>query len=313
MAESGPSTSTIKRLFALSGNRCAFPRCDASMALDDTLVGEICHIKGRKPDAARYDPAQMPAERNDYDNLILLCAPHHKVVDDDEDSYTVERLRKMKVDHETGATPVPDKEATQVAAAYSMVTTVGQSGGIAANNFTANNVTFNTAQSESPVSKRQLEALENLWGIICTLRKEFCLVVFVDTVLLAKEMDEYFKEGRHARAMDVVRYYANRQYAAQKFMAINPDKERPFVSHRIWSLFFVVRQIYGRAVYLVETSYRDRKYNDWRLDSGFDQILRSMLPGAIFDNLKQKQMGGLSAAIDQLEAQFLAEAGMNKR
>jgi hypothetical protein len=37
------------------------------MALDDTLVGEICHIKGRKRDAARYDPAQTPAERNDYE------------------------------------------------------------------------------------------------------------------------------------------------------------------------------------------------------------------------------------------------------
>ena len=87
------------------------------MALDDTLVGEICHIKGKKPNAARYDPAQTRVERNDYDNLILLCALHHKVVDDDEESYPVERLRKMKVDHEAGATPVTDKEATQVAAA----------------------------------------------------------------------------------------------------------------------------------------------------------------------------------------------------
>jgi hypothetical protein len=313
MPESGPSTSTIKRLFALSGNRCAFPRCDAPMALDDTLVGEICHIRGRKPYAARHDPAQTPVERNDYGNLILLCAAHHKVVDDDEESYTVERLRKMKVDHEACATVVPDKEAAQVAAAYSMVTTVGQSGGVAANTFTANNVTFNTAQSENPVSKRQLEALENLWGIICTLRKEFGLVVFVDTVLLAKEMDEYFREGRHARAMDVVRDFTNREYAAQKIMAIKPDRERPFVSHRIWSLFFVIRQIYGRAAYLVETSYRDRKYNDWRRDSGFDQILASMLPAVTADNLKQKPMGGLSAAIDLVETQFLVEAGLHKK
>jgi hypothetical protein len=312
MADSGPSTPTIKRLFALSGNRCAFPNCNATMALNDTLVGQICHIRARKPNAARYDPAQTAAERHDYDNLILLCPPHHKVVDDDEESYTVERLRKMKADHEARATPVSDNAALQVATSYSTVTAMGQSGGIAANNFSADTVTFNTAQSENSVTKRQLEALENLWGMICKLREEFGHVVFVDTVLLAKEMEDYFRYGRHSRTMDILRDYADRQYAAKKLMAINPDRERPFVSQGIWSLFFVIRQVYGRAAYLVETSYGETKYNNWRLDPGFDQILRNSFPPTIAGDLKQRTMGGLSAAINYLEAQFLAEASLHK-
>jgi hypothetical protein len=282
------------------------------MTLEGTLVGEICHIKGQKLGAARYDPEQAPAERHAYENLILLCSPHHTVIDDDEEAYTVDRLRKMKSDHEERATPISDQDADQVAGSYASVVTIGQMGGIAANHFLANSVTLNTAQSEGSLSKRQLEALENLWGIICSLRKEFGLVVFVDTVLLATEMDEYFKNGRHARAMDVVRDFADSQYAAHKFFAINPDRERPFVSQRIWALFFTIRQIYGRAAYLVELSYKDRKYNDWRVDSGFDQILRSMFPATVATELKQRNMGGLSAAIDYFEAQFLAEAGLHK-
>jgi hypothetical protein len=161
--------------------------------------------------------------------------------------------------------------------------------------------------------RRDSLRLEKLWEIICSYRKEFGLVIFVDTVLLAKEMDEYFKAGKHARAMDVVHDYADQQHAAKIMMSFDPDRERPFVSHKIWALFFVIRQIYGRAALLIETSYRDRKYNDWRHDSGFDQILSSVLPATAVDSIKQRSMGGLMTAIDHMEANFLAEAGLHKQ
>jgi hypothetical protein len=281
MADSEPSRSTVKRLFALSGNRCAFPKCQAPLALNETLVGEVCHIKGKLPGAARYDPAQTPAERNTYENLILLCAPHHTVVDDDEESYTVERLRKMKMDHESRATPIAEKDADQVAAGYSTVATVGQSGGIAANNFTATNFTLNAAQATDSVSKRQLEALENLWDIILTLRKTFGTVLYVDTILLASEIAEHFKTGRYHQVMDAAREYADPQCVANKIISVAPDRERPFVSHRIYSIVFLLRALYGRAALLLQNSFIDREYNDWRLDPGTDQLLRGMLPAAL--------------------------------
>jgi hypothetical protein len=262
MANSEPSRSTIKRLFALSGNRCGFPKCQAPMALDETLVGEVCHIKGKQLGAARYDSAQTEAERNAYENLILLCAPHHTVVDDE--AYTVDRLRKMKTDHEARATPISEKDADRVATAYSSVITVGQSGGIAANNFTATHFTLNTAQPVDTVSERQLEALENLWGVILALRETFGIVLYVDTILLTNEIADFFKT------------------------------------------------LYGRSALLLQNSFIDKKYNDWRLDPGTDQLLRSMLPASMVETIKQKPTGGLSAAIDYLESQFLVEAGMQR-
>ena len=47
---SGPSTLTVKRLFAVSGNRCAFPGYDATLVdLDTGIVNsEICHIRARR-------------------------------------------------------------------------------------------------------------------------------------------------------------------------------------------------------------------------------------------------------------------------
>src|SRR5262245_10584647 len=91
-----PSQPTLKRLFAKSGNRCAFPKCKAEIVQHETVVGEVCHIKAAGPNGPRHDPQQSAAERHGYDNLILLCGNHHTVVDDDTESFTVDRLLRMK-------------------------------------------------------------------------------------------------------------------------------------------------------------------------------------------------------------------------
>ena len=110
MAASGPSITDYKRLFARSGNRCAFPKCPASIVHEDTLLGEVAHIKGLNVGSARHDRTQTPEERNAYSNLILLCPNHHTIIDDDEVSYTVERLHSIKTTHEALATPVSPEE-----------------------------------------------------------------------------------------------------------------------------------------------------------------------------------------------------------
>lgn len=94
--------SAAKRLFAVSGNQCAFPRCTAPLveAVSSKVTGRICHIKARSPKGPRYDAQQSEAERHDFTNLVLLCPTHHDVVDADEEAYTVERLQRIKADHE---------------------------------------------------------------------------------------------------------------------------------------------------------------------------------------------------------------------
>ena len=130
MAASGPGITDIKRLFARSSNRCAFPKCRAPMAVnDDTLTGEVCHIKGARPGSARYEVGQTDVESHAYANLLLMCPTHHTVIDDDEEAYTVERLRKIKATHEAQSAPIPDAEAAAVAEKFvQSVTNIGQSG-----------------------------------------------------------------------------------------------------------------------------------------------------------------------------------------
>ena len=97
-------TLTIKRLYALSGNRCTFPGCERIFFNweDDTNFSNICHIEDANPNthkADRFNPNMSDKERADYKNLILLC-PNHHIETNDPSKYSVETLRVMKREHE---------------------------------------------------------------------------------------------------------------------------------------------------------------------------------------------------------------------
>lgn len=58
-----PRLKTVKRLFAVSNNCCAFRGCDRRLVdAGGVVVGEICHIKG-KPGGPRFD-ATYPPDRH---------------------------------------------------------------------------------------------------------------------------------------------------------------------------------------------------------------------------------------------------------
>ena len=95
---------TKRKLFTLSGNECAFPLCTNPIfdTEHDVMVGQICHIKARSPEGPRYDAMQSAEERNGYDNLILMCGLHNKIIDDANlvEAFSVELLTGYKKAHE---------------------------------------------------------------------------------------------------------------------------------------------------------------------------------------------------------------------
>ena len=93
--------TTIKKLFAQSGNYCAFPVCQTNMIDENLIFGEICHIEGENETSARYNPKMTPEQRNSLDNLILLCPTHHTLIDKNPSKYTTDYITKMKSEHES--------------------------------------------------------------------------------------------------------------------------------------------------------------------------------------------------------------------
>jgi len=96
-----PSLPTVKRLFVLSDNHCAFPGCASALVEPSgTVTGRICHVRSASAKGSRYDPSQTDKERDGFENLILLCGMHHDVIDKNEAAYTADVLLGMKREHE---------------------------------------------------------------------------------------------------------------------------------------------------------------------------------------------------------------------
>lgn len=97
---------THKMLWGRAANRCAFPDChrelvmDKSETDDESLVGEECHIIAREQNGPRGDSTLALEARDKYDNLILLCNVHHKLIDDQINTFGVQILKEMKSRHE---------------------------------------------------------------------------------------------------------------------------------------------------------------------------------------------------------------------
>lgn len=105
MAITGRST---KLLWSNAAGLCAFPECRARLAMPRSteyaayIVGEMAHIAGDRLGSNRHDLSLSAVERDDYNNLILLCPTHHALIDrkENETWFPVQLLERMKSDHE---------------------------------------------------------------------------------------------------------------------------------------------------------------------------------------------------------------------
>lgn len=309
-----PSERDVKRLFALSGNRCAFPKCEAAIAEGTSLVGEICHIKADKPGGPRYDIAQTEAQRQAFENILLMCANHHKVIDD-EDAYSVERLLKMKSEHERCSTPLGEpQEADAIVRTLieNSAIITGQRGGLAAHTVNAQSIHVHGSPSDTAKGVKAIEAIEALWKTLLKFKSEFNDVVFIDIILLASELDDCVKGNDTNVLFKGIECYSDKFYVPQKMERLlppNSESYRLYVNVRLWALYQVMIALYGRSAMLLTISFKEETLRNWRDDTLLDQHLRSVLPGPLVDAQKQAPSGGLQRLIIiLLEQAFLKEA-----
>lgn len=111
------SDKTRKVLWGRSGNRCAICKheliVDATVEDSESVVGDECHIVSSKVHGPRHDPSYPKDKFDLYENLILLCRIHHKMIDDQSETYSTGILRQMKSNHEVWVTQkLSDKPPT---------------------------------------------------------------------------------------------------------------------------------------------------------------------------------------------------------
>ena len=82
------------------------PECRVELFAEATdydptvVIGEIAHVTAAADDGPRAAPELDAAQRNKYDNLMLLCQNCHARIDGQTGYYTVARLQEIKQAHE---------------------------------------------------------------------------------------------------------------------------------------------------------------------------------------------------------------------
>lgn len=95
-----PTTSTLRTLFAKSGNQCAFPGCTHPLIDGEgDFIAQICHIEDAMP-GDRFNRQMTNEERRSASNLLLLCYQHH-IKTNDVSKFSPEKLKEIKKDHES--------------------------------------------------------------------------------------------------------------------------------------------------------------------------------------------------------------------
>ncbi len=81
---------TIKILYGRSYNECNHPDCDQLIIEVDKNTnrtinhGKIAQIRARNPGVQRWDASYPSSQLHSEENLILLCAKHHDIIDQEE-------------------------------------------------------------------------------------------------------------------------------------------------------------------------------------------------------------------------------------
>jgi hypothetical protein len=101
--------STIFSLAALGGGKCYWPKPPCGQPVTVIIHGEpvtnlqIAHIRAANPNGPRYVKDMSDHDRRSWKNLILLCTPHHTMIDKlYPDDYSIEDLEEWKSNREGG-------------------------------------------------------------------------------------------------------------------------------------------------------------------------------------------------------------------
>lgn len=101
--KANPDSTTKYRLFADSGGYCQKPDCNSELfkdlATDHIHIAEIAHIIAAANKGPRANASLTNAERNSYQNLILLCPTCHTEIDKAPQDYTDSIVLGWKSSH----------------------------------------------------------------------------------------------------------------------------------------------------------------------------------------------------------------------
>ena len=168
----------------------------------------------------------------------------------------------------------------------------------------------NMNSRDAELAAKRIAAVDTLWRSIVGLGDHYSEVLSLLNICTPQELNDGLG-GKHKGIMGMFEagYKKSPLYEPGPFSK-DPDipATRPFVSERLWSLFFVVRAVYGRLAVLMGMSYEKKQYVDWTTDGLTNTLVSRVLTEEVIEQGKSR-LGGFSQVICRnLETAFLGEA-----
>lgn len=103
-----PSDNTVRILCGKAAGMCEFEGCNKRLFYDGVTLANfnnsyVAHVVASSVNGPRGDEILSPLLSDKLENLMLMCADHHKLIDAEPTGprdYSVERLKEMKQAHE---------------------------------------------------------------------------------------------------------------------------------------------------------------------------------------------------------------------
>lgn len=155
-------------------------------------------------------------------------------------------------------------------------------------------------------AEKRIEAIDKLWQIVCKIRnrkyKPFSLLCYLTE-------DEYLERiaseenGPQLRNGDI-----ETSHYFDLINELNPEALRPFITPRMWQLFFIYRAFNGRLIFLEEKCAEGESEYFWTRDNGVTQILGHVLTEEQFKKILDGPFKDPTRINDALEGAILADA-----
>ena len=119
---------------------------------DPVVIGQVAHIRGKKPDSARYQSNMTDEDRDHYNNLIYLCPTCHTKIDKQPKEFSVQFLLSLRKEHETWA----DEQLDQGMSEFTFAELETAIKALVSDKHSSNNDTFLVITPEEKIKKNDL-------------------------------------------------------------------------------------------------------------------------------------------------------------
>ena len=187
---------------------------------------------------------------------------------------------------------------------------------------------------EDTYRMKTIDATSALWKEFLRIKNEFAPLVAFESILTEDEflsvMTGSYKKTEDLSAM--LADYSSFQRTAEKLAASSDTvptsmplafgtgaiadrlhETRIFVSERLFTIYNCMIRVHGRLGFLVSQSMKSGEGRSWRRDPVMEEIVLSIFPREVWEQVARLKFGGLRSLIALLEQQFIVEAKKSMR